>query len=84
MAGEPIQGFDVTVSIVGPNGPVMVGAYEQIDININSDTESYAELGSRVARELSGMIAIDFTLRRGWRNMDIITQMYGVSANVHV
>ena len=80
MAGEPIQGFDVTVSVIGPNGPVLVGSYEQIDINLNMDTEAYPELGSRVARQLSGMYEIDGTLRRGWRDMDIINTIAGASA----
>lgn len=80
MAGEPIQGFDVQVSIVGPNGPVLVGSWQQIDFRIAEDSEPYLEVGERIGRQLDGEITISGTLSRGWRNMDIINQVWGVSA----
>lgn len=80
MAGEPIQGFDVQVSIVGPNGPELVGSWESADLRITEDTEKYPEMGERIARVLDGEISISGTLRRGWRNMDVIQRVWGVSA----
>lgn len=80
MAGEPIQGFDVQLSVVGPNGPEFAGSWEQIEIRVTEDTESYIELGERIARKLDGEISISGTLRRGWRNMDVIRRVWGVSS----
>ena len=80
MAGEPIQGFDVQVSIVGPNGPEFVGSWEQADLRITEDAEKYLEMGERIGRTLDGEISISGTLRRGWRNMDVIQRVWGVSS----
>lgn len=80
MAGEPIQGFDVQVSIVGPNGPELVGSWEQVDFRISEDTEKYIEIGERIGRVLDGEISISGTLRRGWRNLDVIQRVWGVSS----
>lgn len=80
MAGEPIQGFDVQVSIVGPNGPELAGSWEQVDFRISEDVEKYIEMGERIGRTLDGEITISGTLRRGWRNMNLIQRVWGVSA----
>lgn len=77
MANEPIQGFDVQVNIVGPNGPELVGAWEQIDFTVTEDSEPYLSLGERIAQQLDGEITIEGTLRRGWRNMDVIQRVWG-------
>lgn len=80
MAGEPIQGFDVQLSIVGPNGPEFAGSWEQVEFRISEDIERYLELGERIARVLDGEIQITGTLRRGWRDMNVIQRVWGVSS----
>ncbi|GMB00219.1 hypothetical protein [Pelosinus sp. IPA-1] len=77
---DPIQGFDVSISIMGPNGPELVGEYKEVTITIKNDTEDYLETNERIARILDGVISISGKLKRGWMNTDIISRVYGYSA----
>ena len=43
----PIQGFDVSVSVMGPSGPELAGEYEDVEINVINDDEEYLETGER-------------------------------------
>lgn len=63
---RPVQGFDVSVSVVGPNGPSLVGEFEEIQLNINNDVEEYLTLNSRMPILLDGEIKLDGSLRRGF------------------
>lgn len=63
---RPVQGFDVSVSVIGPNGPAFVGEFEEITLNINNDVEEYLELNSRMPVLLDGEIKLDGSLRRGY------------------
>lgn len=77
---DPIQGFDVSISIMGPNGPEIVGEYQQVDIKVKNSVEKYLETNERIARLLDGDIEIDGKLKRGWMNTDIISRTQGYSA----
>lgn len=63
---RPLQGFDVSVTVTGPNGPALVGEYEQVDINITNDTEEYQTTNSRMPIYLDGDVKIDGSLKRGF------------------
>lgn len=63
---RPVQGFDVSVSVIGPNGPALVGEYEEISLNINNDTEEYMTLNSRMPIYLDGEVKLDGSLKRGF------------------
>lgn len=77
---RPVQGYDVSVSIVGPAGPELVGQFEEMDIGIKNETEDYLELGERIAMILDGDIKIDGKMKRGMINTDIVKRVYGVSS----
>lgn len=77
---DPVQGFDVSVTIIGTNGPELVGEYKEIKISVKNDTEEYLATGERIARILDGEIKIDGELKRGWMNTDIIGRVFGYSA----
>lgn len=76
-AQRPTQGFDVTIDIVGPNGPEFVGQYQELNINLTDEDEEYYLTGSRTPMLLDGDIKIEGNLKRGWINTDIISRMYG-------
>ncbi len=77
---DPIQGFDVSVSVVGPNGPELVGEYKECKLNVKNETEEYLETNERIPRQLDGEIKIDGEMKRGWMNMNILTRIYGTSS----
>lgn len=77
--GRPVQGHDVSVSVMGPNGPELVGEWQETDINISDDVEEYMELNSRMPVYLDGDIKIDGTLKRGWLDMNIVAATVGSS-----
>ena len=77
---DPIQGFDVSVMVIGPNGPEMVGEYQEVEFSIKNDTEEYLELNERIARILDGEIKIEGKLKRGWTSLDIVKQCFGSSS----
>jgi hypothetical protein len=75
--GRPVQGHDVSASVMGPNGPELVGEWQEVDININNDAEAYQTLNSRMPIYLDGDITIDGTLKRGWLDMNIVAATVG-------
>lgn len=77
--GDPIQGFDVSVMVIGESGLEMVGEYQEVEFSIKNDTEEYLELGERIARILDGEIKIEGKLKRGWTSLDIVKQIFGTS-----
>lgn len=76
---RPVQGFDVIIDVMGPNGPEFVGQYQELNINLSDEDEEYWLTGSRTAMLLDGDIKIDGNLKRGWISTDIISRMYGKS-----
>lgn len=79
MNNRPVQGFDVSGSIMGPNGPELAGEWQEIDINITSETEEYHETNSRAPVLLDGDIKIDGKVKRGLLDMNIIKTVFGTS-----
>jgi hypothetical protein len=74
---RPVQGFDVSVSVMGPNGPELCGEWQEADINITSETEEYQETNSRSPVLLDGDIKIDGKLKRGYIDLNIIATTIG-------
>jgi hypothetical protein len=77
---RPVQGFDVSITVMGPNGPEFVGEYQELEFKIQDEDEEYWLTGSRTAMLLDGDIKITGKLKRGWVSMDIISRLYGQSA----
>lgn len=75
-----IQGYDVSVLVVGPNGPELVGDYQECEFSIKEETEEYLELGERIPAILDGTIKIEGKLKRGHVLLDIIQRIWGASA----
>lgn len=76
---DPIQGFDVSVMVIGPNGPEMAGEYQEVEFSIKNETEEYLELNERIPRILDGEIKIEGKLKRGWTSVGIVKQTFGTS-----
>lgn len=77
---RPVQGFDVTIDVMGPNGPEFVGQYQELNIDLSDEDEEYHLTGSRTPMLLDGDIKISGTLKRGWVSTDIISRLYGKSS----
>ena len=77
---RPVQGFDVSISVMGPNGPEFIGEYQELEFKIQDEDEEYWLTGSRTAMLLDGDIKITGKLKRGWVSLDIISRMYGQSS----
>ncbi|ADY55135.1 hypothetical protein Sgly_0778 [Syntrophobotulus glycolicus DSM 8271] len=72
-----LQGFDVSVTITGANGPDLVGEYQEVEFTIKEDSEKYLALGERIAELLDGEISIEGKLKRGHTQLDIINRIWG-------
>lgn len=75
-----IQGYDASVLITGPQGPELVGDYQEAEFSIKEDTEEYLELGERIPAILDGEIKIEGKLKRGHMLLDIIKRIWGQSS----
>lgn len=80
---NPIQGFDVSVTVMGPNGPELAGEYQEASLKISNDVEEYITTNERVARLLDGIVKIEGKLKRGWLDVDIIGRVFGYTALRH-
>jgi hypothetical protein len=76
---RPVQGYDVSVSVMGPNGPELVGEWQECDINITNETEEYHETNSRSPILLDGDIKFDGKLKRGYLNTNIVATTLGTN-----
>lgn len=76
---RPVQGFDVIIDVMGPNGPEFVGQYQELNIDLTDEDEEYYLTGSRTPMLLDGDIKISGSLKRGWISTDIISRLYGRS-----
>lgn len=74
---RPAQGYDASASIMGPNGPELVGEWQEVDINLTAETEEYHETNSRSPVLLDGDIKIDGKLKRGYISTGIIAATMG-------
>jgi len=77
---DPIQGSDVSITVMGPNGPELAGEYQEVDIEVENDVEEYLETNERIARLLDGVVKISGKLKRGWIDVDIIGRVFGYTA----
>lgn len=77
---KPVQGFDISISVMGPNGPQFVGEYQEAEWKISDEDEEYWLTGRRTAILLDGDIKITGKLKRGWVSLDLISQIYGQSS----
>jgi len=75
-----IQGYDASVLITGPQGPELVGDYQEAEFSIKEETEEYLELGERIPSILDGEIKIEGKLKRGHMLLDIIKRIWGQPA----
>lgn len=73
-----VQGFDVTTTITGPNGPELVGQWQEIDLSIKNEIEEYMETGERIAMLLDGDIKIDGKLKKGLAHTNVMSRVFGV------
>lgn len=80
MSKKPLQGYDVKVSVIGTNGPELVGEYQEASVTITNDTEDYMEMGERIPMILDGQITIEGKLKRGCLYVDTINRIYGQSS----
>ncbi|MPN51931.1 hypothetical protein SDC9_199582 [bioreactor metagenome] len=74
---DPIQGFDCSTTVIGPNGPELVGEFQETEFSIKNETEDYLEQNERIAKILDGEIKIEGKLKKGFMNLDIIKTCYG-------
>lgn len=74
---KPIQGFDVSVQVIGPTGPELVGEYQECEFSVKNDTESYLELNERIAQHLDGEISIEGKIKRGWMSLNVLNSVFG-------
>lgn len=76
---KPIQGFDVSVAVIGPNGPELAGEYQEVEFSIKNETEDYLELGERIAQILDGEVKIEGKIKRGWMSLNVVKSVFGAS-----
>lgn len=77
--GKPIQGFDVSVQVIGPTGPELAGEFQECEFSIKNETEDYMELNERIAQILDGEIKIEGKLKRGLMNLNVVKSVFGSS-----
>lgn len=77
---DPIQGFDVDVTVKGTNGPLLVGRFTSILVRVVNVTETYLELNQRVPRHLDGEVNIVWQMERGMLNMKSLEETFGFFA----
>lgn len=76
---KPIQGFDVSVQVIGPNGPELVGEYQECEFSVKNEIEEYLELNERIPQILDGEIKIEGKIKRGWMSMNVLNSVFGTS-----
>ncbi|MDR1701269.1 MAG: phage tail tube protein [Sporomusaceae bacterium] len=76
---RPVQGFDASISVMGPSGPAFAGEYQECEFKIQDEDEEYWVTGSRAPTILDGDIKISGKLKRGWISFDMISQLFGQS-----
>lgn len=74
---KPIQGFDVSVQVIGPNGPELTGEYQECEFSVKNETEDYLELGERIAQILDGEVKIEGKIKRGWMSLTVLKSVFG-------
>jgi hypothetical protein len=80
QANRPIQGYDVTVSVVDANNAaVFAGEFQEASFSLKHDVEEYQTTNSRMPQLLEGDIKIEGKLKRGWLTMDLVNAIWGQS-----
>ncbi len=74
---KPIQGFDVSVQVIGDGGPQLAGEFQECEFSIKNDVEEYLELNERIAQLLDGEIKIEGKLKKGWVSMNVVNTAFG-------
>jgi len=74
---DPIQGFDVDVSITAIGGPILVGRFTSILVRVVNVTETYLELNQRIPRHLDGEVNIVWQCERGMLNTKVLQDTFG-------
>jgi len=77
---RPVQGYDVEIDIMGPSGPAFVGQFQELSVDVKEETEEYWLTGYRNPLILDGDIKISGKLKRGFIDMNIITQLYSTKS----
>jgi len=77
---QAIQGFDVTVGLVAPDGKeTFAGEFQEGSYSISHDIEEYMSTNSRMPDLLEGDIKIEGSLKRGWFGEQIVKTIFGQS-----
>jgi hypothetical protein len=74
---DPIQGFDVEVTVNQGGSDILVGRFTSILVRVVNVTETYLELNQRMPRHLDGEINIVWQMERGMLNMEVLEQTFG-------
>ncbi|GBF34144.1 phage protein [Desulfocucumis palustris] len=74
---KPIQGFDVSVQVIGSGGPELAGEYQEAEFSVKNELEEYLELGERIAQLLDGEVKIEGKLKKGWMSLNVVESAFG-------
>lgn len=77
---DPIQGFDVDVTINpygGGSSSMLVGRFTSILVRVVNVTETYLELNERMPRHLDGEVNIVWQCERGMLDMNVLSDTFG-------
>ena len=75
---DPIQGFDVDVTVLSQTGgSILMGRFTSILVRVVNVTETYLELSQRMPRHLDGEVNIVWQMERGMLNMQALEQTFG-------
>lgn len=74
---DPIQGFDVDVTVKGYQRPILAGRFTSILVRMVNVTETYLEMNQRMPRHLDGEVNIVWQMERGMLNMGVLEETFG-------
>lgn len=74
---KPVQGFDVSVQVIGPSGPELTGEFQEVEFSVKNESEEYLELNERIAQNLDGELKIEGKLKRGLMNLNVVKSTFG-------
>ena len=86
---DPLQGFDVKVTIsslytpsgAGASAQQLVGAFTSLMFKIVNQTETYLPVNSRIPRHLDGEILVVWSLEQGLVDLNVIRNTFGSDFN---
>lgn len=81
---DPLQGYDIKVSVTGPadgknsgTGTRLVGIFNTFMWRLVNQTEAYISLNQRIPRMLDGEVLVVWSLDQGLINMDVVKNTFG-------